>query len=73
MGEIVAITVPLGICVALPVLIVWLVVRARQNETNRRAEILLKAIYVGAERDNPVGVKSFFYKILLFTAHVSKT
>ena len=51
MGEIVAITVPLGICVALPVLIVWLVVRARQNETNRRAEILLKAIENGQTID----------------------
>ena len=40
----VAILVPLGICVVLPVMIVWLVTRARQNETNKKTEIMLKAI-----------------------------
>ena len=39
----VAILVPLGICVVLPVMIVWLVTRARQNETNKKTEIMLKA------------------------------
>ncbi len=43
------ILVPLGICVALPVLIVWLIGRVRQNEINRKAEIMLKAIEAGAE------------------------
>ena len=35
---------PLGVCVVLPVMIVWLVTRARQNETNKKTEIMLKAI-----------------------------
>ena len=38
---------PLGICVVLPVMIVWLVMRTRQNETNRKTEIMLKAIESG--------------------------
>ena len=45
------ILIPLGICVALPVLIVWLVNRTRQNETNRKTEIVLKAIESGATID----------------------
>ena len=51
MGELVGILVPLGICVALPVLIVWLVTRTRQNETNKKTEIMLKAIESGATID----------------------
>ena len=43
--------IPIGICVVLPVLIVWLVTRARQNETNRKAEIMLKAIEAGVPVD----------------------
>lgn len=45
------ILVPLGICVVLPVMIVWLVMRTRQNETNRKTEIMLKAIESGATID----------------------
>ena len=41
----------LGICVVLPVMIVWLVTRARQNETNKKTEIMLKAIESGATID----------------------
>lgn len=51
MEFIVAIALPLGICVALPVLIVWLVTRARQNEVNRKTEIMLKAIEAGTAVD----------------------
>ena len=47
----IGILVPLGVCVVLPVLIVWLVVRARQNDTNRRAEVMLKAIEMGVPVD----------------------
>ncbi len=43
--------VPLGICVVLPVMIVWLVMRTRQNETNKKTEIMLKAIEAGATID----------------------
>ena len=45
------ILVPIGICVVLPVMIVWLINRTRQNETNRKAEIMLKAIEAGATID----------------------
>ena len=43
--------IPIAICVVLPVLIVWFVSRVRQNETNRKAEIMLKAIENGASID----------------------
>ena len=49
--ELVGTLVPLGICVVLPVLIVWLVTRTRQNETNKKTEIMLKAIESGATID----------------------
>ena len=45
------ILVPIFICVVLPVMIVWLVTRARQNETNRKTEVMLKAIEAGATID----------------------
>ena len=45
------ILVPLGVCVALPVLIVWLVMRARQNEMNSKTEVMLKAIEAGVPVD----------------------
>ena len=45
------ILVPIFICVVLPVMIVWLVTRAKQNETNKKAEIMLKAIENGAAVD----------------------
>ena len=45
------ILVQLGICVVLPVMIVWLVMRTRQNETNKKTEIMLKAIESGATLD----------------------
>ena len=45
------ILLPLGVCVVLPVMIVWLVTRTRQNETNKKTEIMLKAIESGATID----------------------
>lgn len=36
--------VPLGICVALPVLVVWLSTRSDINKENRNAEVLIEAI-----------------------------
>jgi len=41
----------LGICVVLPVMIVWIIARVRQNEVNRKADIMLKAIENGATID----------------------
>lgn len=55
MEEVVAllipIVIPVCICVVLPVMIVHLVTRARQNETNKKTEIMLKAIEAGASID----------------------
>ena len=47
--------VPVFICVILPVVVVWLVTRAKQNETNRKADIMLKAIEAGV----PVDMEQF--------------
>ncbi len=38
MENIVALFIPLGICVVLPVMVVWLSMRKSMNETNKRAE-----------------------------------
>ena len=45
------IIVPIGICVILPIIIVWLVLKARKNETDRKAEIMLKALEAGVPID----------------------
>lgn len=49
--DLIGLLVPLGVCVVLPVLIVWLVTRTRQNETDKKTEIMLKAIEAGATID----------------------
>ena len=43
--------VPIFICVVLPSIIIWLIGRVKQNETNRKAEIMLKALDNGAKID----------------------
>ena len=43
--------VPVFICVILPIVIVWLVVRARKHEMDKKTEIMLKAIENGAQID----------------------
>ena len=43
--------IPIGVCVVLPVMIVWLVSRSRRHETDRKAEIMLKAIEAGVPID----------------------
>jgi hypothetical protein len=53
-----AILVPICICVILPVLIVWMVMRARKHETDKKAEIMLKAIEAGV----PVDMEQFSKK-----------
>lgn len=40
----IAILVPLGICVALPVLVIWLFTRAETKKENRNADVLIEAI-----------------------------
>ncbi|MFH8143630.1 MAG: hypothetical protein K1V88_09435 [Muribaculaceae bacterium] len=44
MESIIAVLIPIFICVVLPVLIVWIVFRATMNNDNKRAEVLIKAI-----------------------------
>lgn len=44
MHSLVQLVVPMGVCVALPVLIVWLVTRAAINSDNKRAEVIIEAI-----------------------------
>lgn len=51
--------IPLGLCVGLPVMIVWLQVRRSMNETNKRSEIALAAI----EKDPNVDVAEFLKKM----------
>ena len=41
----------IGVCVVLPIVIVWLFNRRRTNEINKKAEIILKAIDAGVEVD----------------------
>ena len=48
MEDLVDILVPLGVCVALPVLIVWLTTRSKIIADKLRAQIILEAI-----RNNP--------------------
>lgn len=43
------ILVPLGICVALPILVVYFVMKARRHEIDRKAEVAMKAIEAGAD------------------------
>lgn len=52
--QLIEILIPLGVCVVLPVLIVWLVTRVSKNETDRKAEIMLKAIEAGTPVDPTV-------------------
>lgn len=40
-----------GICVALPIVIVWMVVRARTHRTDKKMEILMKAVENGQQVD----------------------
>ena len=49
------ILIPIFICCVLPITIVWLVMRAKQNEANKKAEIMLKAIEAGV----PVDLEQF--------------
>ena len=49
----------LGIFVVLPTIIVWLVLRYKKHETDKRAEIALTAI----EKDSGLDLEAFFRKM----------
>lgn len=51
--------VPISICVVLPVMIVWIVAKARAQEVNKRTEVLLAAI----EKNSDLDVDKFFQKM----------
>ena len=51
--------VPIGICVILPIIIVWLNMRRKTNETNRRTEVLLAAI----EKNPDLDMEDFIRKM----------
>ena len=43
--------VSIGVCVALPIVIVWMVVRARTQQMDKKMEILMKAVENGQQVD----------------------
>lgn len=45
------ILIPIGICVVMPIIIVWLNMRRKTNETNKRTEVLLAAIEKNPDLD----------------------
>lgn len=51
MEEILALSIPIFICVVLPVMVVWLVTRANTRRTEKKMDVLMKAIENGMEID----------------------
>ena len=51
MEEIIALLIPICICVVLPVMVVWLVTRARIKKNEQKMAVLVKAIENGVEID----------------------
>lgn len=51
MEEILALSIPIFICVVLPVMVVWLVTRANTIRTEKKMDVLMKAIENGTEID----------------------
>lgn len=54
----IALLIPICICVVLPVMIVWLVTRARTKKTEKKMDVLMKAIENGAEVDPDMFVET---------------
>jgi len=54
----IALLIPIFICVVLPVMIVWLVTRARTKRTEKKMDVLMKAIENGAEVDQNMFVET---------------
>lgn len=48
MHDLVQLLIPIGVCVVLPVMVVWLTMRTRMNYDNKRTEVMMEAI-----RNNP--------------------
>ncbi len=43
--------IPIGVCIVLPIMIVWIVFKAKTNNDNKRADVLIKAIENNANID----------------------
>lgn len=56
------IIIPLGICVVMPVLIVWIFFRAQMNSDNKRAAVLIEAIKANNNIDAKALSKAFSKK-----------
>ena len=46
-----SVLISIFVCVVLPIAIVWFITRTRQHETDKKTEIMLKAIESGAQVD----------------------
>lgn len=51
--------IPLGICVCLPIMIVWLYYRNRQHETDKQSEIIMTAI----EKNGDLNIEDLMKKL----------
>lgn len=49
--DIISALIPIGVCVVLPIMLVWIYFRSVNNSTNRRTEVLIKAIENNANID----------------------
>lgn len=56
--SIIALFIPIGICVVMPVLVVWLVSRIAINRENRKSDVLMEAIRNNANVDTDKLMKS---------------
>lgn len=56
--SIIALFIPIGICVVMPVLVVWLVSRIAINKENRKSDVLMEAIRNNANVDTDKLMKS---------------
>lgn len=54
-SDIFGMMIPIGICVVLPIMVVWIESRAKINKDNKSAEILMKAI----ENNSTIDVEKF--------------
>ena len=59
MDHLASILVPIAVCCVLPIVVVWLVVRQRMNETNARTQIALAAIEKNPDMDIEELLKKF--------------
>ena len=51
LDNLIEVLVPIAIVVVMPVLVVWLVMRARQHEVDKKTEVLLKSVEEGVQID----------------------